>query len=93
MASETVTSPAGLALVALLHPVGLTGWAMGIWMFFLIQALYFMAIDTGEIRLKSDSASDREATVRDRAAELLREQRLERVFAALELSSCQDLDK
>jgi hypothetical protein len=94
LASETATCPAGLAWAALLHPADLlTGWAMGVWMFFLVQALYFLTIDPGEIRATADTAPDGAAAARIRAAELLREQRLERVFAALELSSRRDLDK
>jgi hypothetical protein len=92
--SEAATVPAGLALIAVLHPTGLTGWAMGVWMFFLFQALYLLSIDPDEIRTKPDSVPDREAaTLRGRAVELRREQRLERLFATLELSSHGDSDR
>ena len=40
--AEALTCPAGLALVWLLQPPGPYGWALGIWMFGLIQALYFV---------------------------------------------------
>jgi len=93
MASETLASAAGFAAAALMHPLVLTEWAIFVWMFFLVQSLYFLVIDPGDIRSKADPALEREESVRARAAELLRQQRLERVFAELELSSCRDSDR
>ena len=84
--AEAVTCGAGLALAWLLQPPGPYGWALSIWMFGLIQALYFVLVD-------AESSGRPELTVRERIEEvhcradvLLREQKLERAFEKLGLS-------
>lgn len=42
LATEIVLSLGVIALVALLSPATAFSWALGVWMFFLIQALYFV---------------------------------------------------
>ena len=44
LGAEIIFAIGGGALVAYFNPQGALAWAMGIWMFFLIQALYFMAM-------------------------------------------------
>lgn len=47
--SEIILSLGGGALVAGLTPVPAVTWALGIWLFFLVQALYFVWFEkTGE---------------------------------------------
>ena len=43
--AEAITCAAGLALVRLLQPPGPYGLPLSIWMFGLIQALYFVVVD------------------------------------------------
>lgn len=82
-AAETFTLAAGLALCGVLRPSGTAGWALGLWMFFLIQALYFAFVDPAPAR-------DPRQSLRSRARALLREQKLERAFSELQLSSQRD---
>jgi hypothetical protein len=44
MIAETVTAAGGAALVALLGPANAVTWAISIWLFFLMQALYFFIV-------------------------------------------------
>jgi hypothetical protein len=44
LAVELVVSLGGGALVAYLEPYSPGTWAMGVWMFFLIQSLYFIVV-------------------------------------------------
>ena len=90
--AETLTGAAGLLLCAVLQPPGLTGRVLGLWMFFLIQALYFVIIDT-ESGPRGESADrDPRQTVRGRVQALLREQKLERAFEELQLSAHRSSD-
>ncbi|MBI5581951.1 MAG: hypothetical protein HY895_22575 [Deltaproteobacteria bacterium] len=82
--AEAITCAAGLGLVRLLHPPGSYGWALSIWMFGLIQALYFVVVAVERIRLPEDKEQDRMAKAHRRAEALLREQKLERAFAELD---------
>jgi hypothetical protein len=84
--AEAITCPAGLALVWLLQPPGPCGWALSIWMFGLIQALYFVAVDTESSGLPELSARERLEKAHGRTEALLREQELERAFEELGLS-------
>ncbi len=84
-AAEILTLSAGLALTALLRLPGIAGWALGLWLFFLIQALYFAFVDLAPAR-------DPRQSLRSRAQALLREQKLERAFSELQLSSQRDSD-
>jgi hypothetical protein len=44
VAAEIVTLSGGAGLVALLGPGSTVTWSMGIWLFFLLQALYFFIV-------------------------------------------------
>jgi hypothetical protein len=84
--AEALICAAGLALVWWLQPPGPYSWALSMWMFGLIQALYFVVVD-------AESRGQPEPTVRERIEEahrradvLLREQKLERAFKELGLS-------
>ena len=84
--AEAITCAAGLALVRLLQPPGPYGLPLSIWMFGLIQALYFVVIDV-------ESSGQAEPPIREKIEEahcradvLLREQKLERAFEKLGLS-------
>lgn len=44
VAAEIITVAGGAGLVALLGPVSTITWAISIWLFFLVQALYFFII-------------------------------------------------
>jgi len=90
--AEVLTAAAGLALVTGLRPAGLTGWSLGLWMFFLIQALYFAIIDAAPLSHGERSGLDPRQTVRSRVQALLREQKLERAFEELQLSARRSSD-
>jgi len=86
-ATEILTLSAGLALCAVLRQPGAAGWAVGLWMFFLFQALYFAFVDPAQ-----SAGGERPPRVlgqglHGRAQALLREQKLERAFSELQLSS------
>ena len=85
LCAEALTCPAGLAVVWLLQPPGPYGWALGIWMFGLIQALYFVVVDIEGPGLPEKQVPDRIEQARRRADALLREQRLARAFEELGL--------
>jgi hypothetical protein len=84
--AEAVTCAAGLALVWLLQPPGPYGWALSIWMFGLIQALYFVLVDAERSGRPELTVRERIEEVHCRANVLLREQKLERAFEKLGLS-------
>jgi hypothetical protein len=44
MIAETITAAGGAALVTLLGPGNAVTWAISIWLFFLVQALYFFIV-------------------------------------------------
>jgi len=90
--AEALAAASGLALVAVLRPTGLTGWALGLWMFFLIQALYFVIIAAAPSPRCERPGQDRRQTVHSRVQALLREQKLERAFEELQLSSHRSSD-
>jgi hypothetical protein len=56
-------------------------------MFFLIQALYFVVIDPAGILRGERPCLQPDRALRSRTQALLREQKLERAFAELDLSS------
>jgi hypothetical protein len=85
LCAEALTCPAGLALVWLLQPAGPYGWALGIWMFGLIQALYFVAVDVEPTGLLEKKGQDKMTQAHRRADALLREQKLARAFEELGL--------
>ena len=84
--AEAVTCAAGLALVWLLQPPGTYGWALSIWMFGLIQALYFVLVEAERSGLPEPDVQARIEKAHGRADVLLREQKLERAFEKLGLS-------
>lgn len=45
LASEVLVCIGGAGLVSFFHPYSPATWAVGIWLFFLIQSLYFMFMD------------------------------------------------
>ena len=85
LCTEALTCPAGLAMSWLLQPPGPCGWALGIWMFGLIQALYFVAVDVEPTGLPEKMGPDKMAQTHRRAEALLREQKLARAFEELGL--------
>jgi hypothetical protein len=85
--AEALAAGAGLALCAALRPSGVAGWVLGLWMFFLIQALYFVVIDPAGILRGERPCLQPDRALRSRTQALLREQKLERAFAELDLSS------
>lgn len=86
-AAEILTLSAGLALTTLLRLPGIAGWALGLWLFFLIQALYFVFVDPAPAFGGARPARDPRQSLRSRTQALLREQKLERAFSELQLSS------
>jgi len=44
VAAETVTAAGGAGLIALLNPGSTVAWSVSLWLFFLIQALYFFIV-------------------------------------------------
>jgi hypothetical protein len=86
LCAEALACPAGLALVWLLQPPGPYGWALGIWMFGLIQALYVVMVDPLRTGLPEPSGGEGLAPSHFRARALLNERKLERAFEELGLS-------
>jgi len=85
LCAEALTCPVGLAVVWLLQPPGPYGWALGIWMFGLIQALYFNIVDIERTCLPEKKGQDKMTQAHRRADALLREQKLARAFEELGL--------
>jgi hypothetical protein len=83
--AEALTCATGLALVWLLQPPGPYRWALSMWMFGLIQALYFVLVDAERSGLPEKQGQDRMAQAHRHAGALLREQRLERAFEEIGL--------
>lgn len=63
MIAETLTAGGGAALVALLGPANAVTWAISIWLFFLVQALYFFIVPPP----RSKTADRQDADPFDRA--------------------------
>lgn len=83
--AETITCPAGLALAWVLQPPGLYGWTLSVWLFWLIQSLYFLAVAPEPSRGPERPSRPRSETAHRRTETLLREQKLERAFEELGL--------
>ncbi len=58
-------------LVAVLAPVSALSWALGIWLFFLVQALFFVVFEPDAERTAARVAEDPFERARRRAEELL----------------------
>jgi hypothetical protein len=84
--AEAITCATGLALIRLLQPPGPYGLPLSIWMFGLIQALYFVVIDAESSGQTEPPIREKIEEVHCRADVLLREQKLERAFEKLGLS-------
>jgi len=83
--AEAITCAAGLALVRLLQPPGPYGLPLSIWMFGLIQALYFVGVDAESSGQTKPPIREKIEEAHCRADVLLREQKLERAFEKLGL--------
>lgn len=83
--AEGITCPAGLLLAWMLQPPGLLGWTLSVWMFWLIQALYFLAVGSEPSPGPERSPWQRLETAHRRTETLLRERKLERAFEELGL--------
>ncbi|MFO7710107.1 MAG: hypothetical protein R6V84_18210 [Desulfobacterales bacterium] len=83
--AEAFLTPAGLTLAWLLPPPGPYGWALGIWLFGLTQAFYFMVLDAGASGLPEKSRSERTSELYRNADVLIREKKLARAFEELGL--------
>jgi hypothetical protein len=84
--AEAITCATGLALVRLLQPPGPYGLPLGMWMFGLIQALYFVGVDAESCGQTEPPIREKIEEAHCRADVLLREQKLERAFEKLGLS-------
>lgn len=73
MAAEIVLSLGGGALVAGFAPATPFTWASGIWLFFLIQSLYFVFFETGH-KIDEDLEIDRFEKARQSAEMILSDQ-------------------
>jgi hypothetical protein len=93
VAAEALTAAAGLSICAGLRPPGASGWVLAVWMFFLIQALYFVIVEAPPAASGELPARDPRESLRRRAQALLREQKLESAFAELQLSAHPRPDK
>jgi hypothetical protein len=85
LCAEALTGTTGLGLVWLLVPPGPYGAAIGIWLFGLVQALYFVMVDMERTGLSDKKGPDGVSRAHRQAEALLREQRLARAFAELGL--------
>ena len=84
--AEAATCAAGLAVVCLLQPPGPYGLPLSIWMFGLIQALYFVLVDAERSGSPEPKVQETFEKAHHRADVLLREQKLEKAFEELGLS-------
>lgn len=83
--AETIFCAAGLALAWVLQPPGLYGWALSVWLFGLIQSLYFLVLDPEPGSLFERPGRKRFEPAHSRTEALLREQKLQRAFEELGL--------
>jgi hypothetical protein len=83
--AEAITCTSGLILIWLLQPPGPYGWALGIWMFGLVQALYFVAVDVQRTSRSAIKEVDMGTMMHRRAEALFHEQKLARAFEELGL--------
>ncbi len=66
-AAEIVCTAGGAALVAVFSPTGAVTWAVGIWLFFLMQSLYFFVVpvDAGPADAAASGEDPFEAACRE----------------------------
>jgi hypothetical protein len=64
LGAEIIFSIGGGFMVAYLNPYSTITWALGIWMFFLIQSLYFILMTNSEPEELLDTDSFEEARIR-----------------------------
>lgn len=83
--AEAITCPAGLVLAWMLQPPGLLGWTLSVWMFWLIQSLYFLALACEPPPRPACPPWQRFETAHRRTETLLREERLAKAFEDLGL--------
>lgn len=70
-AAEVLVCFGGAGLVSCFHPHSLSTWAVGIWLFFLIQALYFLFREGKAISKFEQSEADPFETARKGAEKIL----------------------
>lgn len=58
LAAEILTAAGGAGLVALLRPGTSLAWAVSLWLFFLVQALYFYLVPPAEAATRSRPSAD-----------------------------------
>jgi len=58
LAAETLAVAGGAGLVAILGPATTVTWAISIWLFFLVQALYFFIIPIPAVQAAASIAAD-----------------------------------
>ncbi len=68
---EALISGGGGVLVAVLAPTSAWSWALGIWLFFLVQALFFVVFEPDAERAAASLAEDPFECARRQAEELL----------------------
>jgi hypothetical protein len=83
--AEAILCAAGLSLVWMLQPPGLSGWALSVWLFWLIQSLYFLVVDPEPGSLFGRPGWKRFEAAHSRTQVLLKEQKLARAFEELGL--------
>jgi hypothetical protein len=83
--AEAIFCAAGQALAWMLQPPGLYGWALSVWLFWLIQSLYFLVVDPEPGSLFERPGRNKFEAAHSRAEVLLREQKLARAFEELGL--------
>ena len=68
---EIIIGCGGLMLVSALHPSSMVEWSLGIWLFFLIQSLYFIMFADKSMTIKKNESPDPFETARGRAEEII----------------------
>ncbi len=84
LVAEAVLGPAAIVAIAALKPPGPVGWALAVWLFFLVQASYLLFFTPGDRSAASPGIRPWLRPAAERTAELRREQRLTQAFERLE---------
>jgi len=69
--AEIVLCLGGGALVAILTPLSVLSWALAVWLFFLVQALYFVLFEKDDHTAQEDIERDPFDQARTRAEKIL----------------------